>query len=46
MLTTDVLSGRRVRFNYISMNNPEPHERILEPHSIIKTGRRWHVCGY
>ncbi|MGU7811677.1 WYL domain-containing protein [Burkholderia sp. AW49-1] len=36
----------RVRFLYCSMNNPEPHERIVEPHSLLRAGRRWHVRGY
>jgi hypothetical protein len=36
----------RVKFSYCSMGNPEPHERTLEPHCLVKTGRRWHVRGY
>jgi len=36
----------RVRFLYCSMNNPELHERTIEPHSLLKAGRRWHVRGY
>jgi len=36
----------RVKFSYCSMSNPEPHERTVEPHCLVKTGRRWHVRGY
>lgn len=36
----------RVRFVYCSMNTPEPHERTVEPHSLLRAGRRWHVRGY
>lgn len=36
----------RVKFVYCSMNNPEPHERIIEPHSLLRAGRRWHARGY
>lgn len=36
----------RVRFLYSSMNNPELHERIIEPHSLLRAGRRWHARGY
>jgi predicted DNA-binding transcriptional regulator YafY len=36
----------RVRFLYCSMNNPELHERTIEPHSLMRAGRRWHVRGY
>ncbi len=45
-LNLAIADRRRVRFQYCSMNNPEPHERTIEPHSIIKTGRRWHVRGF
>jgi len=36
----------RVTFLYSSMHTPEPHERTLEPHSLLRAGRRWHVRGY
>jgi hypothetical protein len=36
----------RVKFLYSSMSNPEPHERTIEPHSLLRAGRRWHVRGY
>lgn len=36
----------RVRFLYCSMDNPEPHERTIESHTLVKVGRRWHVRGY
>lgn len=36
----------RVKFLYCSMTNPEPHERTIEPHSLLRAGRRWHVRGY
>lgn len=36
----------RVRFLYCSMNKPELHERIIEPHSLVRAGRRWHVRGF
>lgn len=36
----------RVKFLYCSMNNPEPHERTIEPHSLLRAGRRWHARGY
>lgn len=36
----------RVKFLYCSMTNPEPHERTIEPHSMLRAGRRWHVRGY
>lgn len=36
----------RVKFLYCSMNNPALHERTIEPHSLLRAGRRWHVRGY
>ena len=36
----------RAKFLYCSMENPEPHERTIEPHTLVKAGRRWHVRGY
>lgn len=37
---------RLLRFTYRSMGNPDPHERSLEPHTLIQAGRRWHVRGF
>ncbi|MGU3625915.1 WYL domain-containing protein [Comamonas sp. C24C] len=36
----------RIGFNYSSMSRPSVHARVIEPHSIIRAGRRWHVRGY
>lgn len=41
-----IVDRLRVKFIYGSMNNPEPHERTIEPHSLLRAGRRWHVRGY
>ena len=35
-----------LRFTYRSMGNPEARVRIIEPHSLVQAGRRWHVRGY
>lgn len=31
---------------YRSMRHPEPHQRTIEPHNLVRAGRRWHVRGY
>ena len=31
---------------YRSMKHPEPHQRTIEPHNLVRAGRRWHVRGY
>ncbi len=38
--------GTRLKLEYRSMRTPEPHPRTVEPHSLIQTGRRWHMRGY
>lgn len=45
-LNLAIADRQRVKFLYCSMNNPELHERIIEPHSLLRAGRRWHVRGY
>jgi hypothetical protein len=35
-----------VAVTYRSMKNPEPHQRTIEPHNLVRAGRRWHVRGY
>ncbi|GAA0752756.1 WYL domain-containing protein [Ideonella azotifigens] len=41
-----IKDGVRIGFNYSSMSRPAVHSRVIEPHSIIRAGRRWHVRGY
>lgn len=38
--------NRQVEIEYRSMKEPEPHSRIISPHSIVRAGRRWHVRAY
>lgn len=35
-----------VKIVYASMSNPDWHERIISPHTLIYTGFRWHVRAY
>jgi len=45
-LNLAITDRQRVKFLYCSMTNPELHQRIIEPHSLVRAGRRWHVRGY
>lgn len=45
-LTSAARLGRDVEITYSSMNDPEPHQRIISPHSVVKAGPRWHVRAY
>ena len=38
--------GTRLKLEYRSMRMPEPHQRTVEPHSLVQAGRRWHMRGY
>lgn len=39
-------SRRAVRIEYRSMTNPQGLDRVIEPHSLIHIGRRWHVRAW
>lgn len=41
-----IRTKRTVSLTYRSMAEPAPHQRIIHPHSLVKTGRRWHVRAY
>lgn len=38
--------GLCVRVVYRSMSNPEAHERLIRPHSLIQAGPRWHIRAF
>ncbi|BFM07696.1 WYL domain-containing protein [Halioxenophilus aromaticivorans] len=37
---------RQVTLTYVSLNNPRPQKRTLEPHTLVHAGPRWHVRAY
>ena len=38
--------GKRIELGYTSLNSPNIEERIIEPHTLVFTGLRWHVRAY
>lgn len=43
----EAIEGRRpVTMIYRSMTHPEPHERYIVPHTLVRAGRRWHVRAF
>lgn len=46
VLSEAIRTGRTVLITYRSMQNPEPHQRIISPHNLIRAGRRWHVRAF
>ncbi len=45
-LNLAITDRQRVKFQYCSMTHPDLHERVIEPHSLVRAGRRWHVRGF
>ena len=39
-------SSRAAEVVYQSMQNPQPHLRIIEPHHLVQAGRRWHARAF
>lgn len=39
-------SKQKVEITYCSMQEPTPHTLIISPHSVVRSGRHWHVRGY
>jgi predicted DNA-binding transcriptional regulator YafY len=37
---------KRIEIGYTSLNSPTIEERIIEPHTLVFTGLRWHVRAY
>lgn len=37
---------RRLEISYMSMRDPEPHKRVISPHSLVQAGRRWHTRAF
>lgn len=46
MLRRAIEDGHAVELTYRSFGNPDPHRRVIEPHSLVRAGRRWHVRAY
>lgn len=46
VLTAAIRQQKRLELGYVSLSNPEWEGRIFHPHTLVKTGLRWHVRGY
>jgi predicted DNA-binding transcriptional regulator YafY len=33
----------RQDIDYVSLNSPDPEDRLIAPHTLVYTGMRWHV---
>ncbi len=45
-LRSAIRARQRIEIGYRSMGNPQMHSRTVEPHVLVKGGRRWHVRGF
>jgi predicted DNA-binding transcriptional regulator YafY len=36
----------RLEIDYASMSNPEPETRVIQPHTLVYTGYRWHTRAW
>ncbi len=45
-LIQSIKNKRRIELGYVSLSNPKIEDRIIEPHSLVNTGQRWHVRAY
>ena len=38
--------GKRVEIQYASLTNPEPEYRVIQPHTVVHSGYRWHARAW
>lgn len=38
--------GRRLETDYFSLTQPKSERRVIEPHTLVYSGQRWHVRGW
>ena len=38
--------GKRVEIQYASLTNPEPEYRVIQPHTAVHSGYRWHARAW
>ncbi|MBR8380494.1 WYL domain-containing protein [Burkholderia cenocepacia] len=46
VLRSAIETRRVIEITYSSMRNPQPHDRNIAPHGLIRAGRRWHVRAW
>ncbi len=45
-LISALKQNKRVDVEYLSLNTSSFEDRVIQPHSFVKTGLRWHLRGY
>lgn len=45
-LNRAIHGGVPVEITYTSFQNPEPHVRVVHPHTLVRTDQRWHMRAF
>jgi predicted DNA-binding transcriptional regulator YafY len=45
-LITGIKHQKRIEVDYVSLANPNGEGRIIQPHTFVKTGLRWHLRAF
>lgn len=45
-LVAAIKQQRRIDVEYVSLSNTTAEGRVIQPHTFVKTGLRWHLRGY
>ena len=45
-LVTAIRHQRRIDVEYVSLSKTTAEGRVIQPHTFVKTGLRWHLRGY
>lgn len=45
-ITQAARESKRVEICYSSLRNPEPDYRVIQPHTVVFNGHRWHVRAF
>lgn len=46
LISGAAFNHQKIRVQYQSLNQTEPQERILSPHTLVFSGYRWHIRAY
>ena len=45
-LIAAIRERQKLTITYVSLNNPKPEQRVIEPHTLVHAGPRWHVRAF
>ncbi|MBT1062639.1 WYL domain-containing protein [Bowmanella sp. Y26] len=45
-LVSAIRTRQRLEIGYVSLSTPDDQGRVIQPHTFVKTGLRWHLRAY